>query len=60
MRGSVLVPALVIGFVAPAVAGPFEDGLTAYGKGDYAMTLEHWRPLAEQGQADSQSSIRWQ
>ena len=59
MRGSVLVPALIVGFVAPALAGPFEDGLTAYGKGDYATTLEYWRPLAEQGLADAQSSVGW-
>jgi hypothetical protein len=32
-----------------AIAAPFEDGVAAYQRGDYAMTLEIWRPLAEAG-----------
>ena len=59
MIGAALILALVLGFVAPAVAEPFEDGLGAYAKGDYATTLEYWRPLAEQGLADAQCSLGW-
>jgi hypothetical protein len=32
-------------------AGPFEEGLAAYERGDYATALRLWRPLAEQGEA---------
>jgi TPR repeat protein len=32
-----------------AVAGPREDGWTAYGRGDYATAMTYWRPLADQG-----------
>jgi uncharacterized protein len=40
-----------------AIAGPFEDGVTAYGRGDYAMTLQLWRPQAEQGHAVAQYNL---
>ena len=46
MRAAVLIFVLMAGFVASAAAEPFEDGLLAYGKGDYATALKHWRPLA--------------
>ena len=35
-------------------AGPYEDGLAAYERGDYATALRLWRPLAEQGNAGAQ------
>ena len=59
MRCAVLIFVLIAGFVAPAGAEPFEDGLVAYGEGDYATALKHWRPLAERGRADAQSSLGW-
>jgi TPR repeat protein len=37
-----------------AVAGPLEDGVSAYHAQDYAKALELWRPLAEKGNADAQ------
>jgi TPR repeat protein len=47
----------VMALTAPAIAGPHEDGLAAYRRGDYATTLRLWRPLAEQGQAWAQFNL---
>jgi TPR repeat protein len=38
-------------------AGPFEDGLAAYDRGDYVTALRLWRPLADQGDAVAQNSL---
>ena len=43
--------------VASAVAGPYEDGLAAYNRGDYATALRLFPPLAEQGNALSQREL---
>jgi uncharacterized protein len=54
---------LVAGFVVAvmltgaAVAGPLEDGLAAYVRGDYAEALRLWRPLADQGHAAAQFNV---
>jgi len=40
-----------------AVAGPFEDGQTAYERGDYATAFKLWRPLAEHGDAEAQYNL---
>ncbi len=48
-----------------AAAGPLEEGVTeewanafaAFFWGDFATALRLWRPLAEQGDADAQSSL---
>ena len=53
MKRTVLFLALVV-FSALAVAGPLEDGLSAYEKFDYATALRLWRPLAEHGNASAQ------
>src|SRR5262249_61796453 len=51
----VIAAILLIGsFAAPVLAGPFEDGIAAYGKGDYAAALLLLRPLADQGTARAQ------
>ena len=47
----------IIAFAVPADAGPFEDGLAAYDRGDYATALKFWRPLAEQGDAEAQNNL---
>ena len=55
---TILVSAvLALGFSAPAVAGPFEDGVTAYDRNDYSTAMRHWRPLADQGNPAAQSNI---
>jgi len=42
---------------APAWAEPFEDGLAAYRRSDYASALQTWRPLAEKGNARAQCHV---
>src|SRR5262244_671550 len=37
-----------------AAAGSFGDGLSAYERGDYAQAMNHWQPLAVQGDAAAQ------
>jgi TPR repeat protein len=51
-----LFVAVLIGFAAPVHAG-FDDGVTAYNKGDYATAYEEFKPLAEQGDAKSQYNL---
>jgi len=51
MRKSALIGsivALVLGS-APASAGPWEDGMVAYNRGDYVPATRLFRPLAEAG-----------
>jgi TPR repeat protein len=38
-------------------AGAFEDGLAAAQRGNYAIALQLWRPLAEQGNAQAQNAL---
>jgi TPR repeat protein len=40
--------------IAPAVAGPLEDGMEAYLDKDYLKAVQTWRPLAEAGDATAQ------
>ena len=48
--------AVAVMLTGVAVAGPFEDGVAAYDRGDYATALRLWRPLAEEGNPDAQAS----
>jgi len=45
---------LSVSLAAPVAAGPFEDGIAAHNRGDYATALRLWRPLADQGHASAQ------
>ena len=56
LRSGFLVLA-IMAMAVPANAGPFEDGLAAYRRDDYATALKFWRPLAEQGGALAQSNL---
>ncbi|MGH6717915.1 MAG: tetratricopeptide repeat protein [Alphaproteobacteria bacterium] len=56
LRITVVLAAAVV-VCAAARAGPFEDGVEAYNRGDYATALELFRPLAEQGLAEAQSYL---
>jgi TPR repeat protein len=42
---------------AGAVAGPWEDGMVAYNRGDYVPALKLFRPLAQAGNAKAQNVI---
>ena len=45
---------MLVAIGGAAAAGPFEDAVAAYHRGDYATALRLWHPLAEQGDADAQ------
>jgi len=48
---------VIMAQVVPAHAGPFEDGVAAYERGEYATALKLLRPLAEQGVAEAQYKL---
>ena len=56
MVGGLLVAAQFLG-IAAAVAGPWEDGMAAYNRGDYVPAIRLFRPLAEQGNPKAQSVL---
>ena len=63
MRKSVLIGcALMVlastsGVFSEAWAGPWEDGMAAYNRGDYVPAIRLFRPLAEKGNPNAQSVI---
>jgi ATP-dependent protease ClpP protease subunit len=52
---ALLVAAMLLGRVA--VAGPFEDGLAAYDRGDYETAYQLFSSLAEQGHVAAQFNL---
>ena len=54
--GGILLAAQLMGTFA-AVAGPWEDGMAAYNRGDYVPAIRLFRPLAEQGNAKAQNVL---
>jgi TPR repeat protein len=54
VAGSIAV-AQLISFAA--FAGPWEDGMAAYNRGDYMPAIRLIRPLAEQGNAKAQNIL---
>src|SRR5437868_6420693 len=48
---------LALGFSARLIAGPFEDGMAAYDKGDHSTAMRYWRGLADQGNPAAQSNL---
>jgi TPR repeat protein len=63
MRKSILIGGVIMvlanasGGVSVALAGPWEDGMSAYNRGDYVPAIRLFRPLAEQGNPKAQSVI---
>src|SRR4029450_1264864 len=60
MRKSILIGAImasVSGAFSTAIAGPWEDGMAAYNRGDYVPAIRLFRPLAEQGNAKAQNVL---
>jgi TPR repeat protein len=51
ITAGVVALAVTLGFTAPVVAETAEDGITAYGRGDYTTAMRLLRPLAEQDQS---------
>jgi len=56
MFGGLVLAAQILGIVG-AVAGPWEDGMAAYNRGDYVPAIRLFRPLAEQGNAKAQNVL---
>jgi TPR repeat protein len=56
MIGGLVVAAQFLG-IAGAGAGPWEDGMASYNRGDYMPAIRLFRPLAEHGNAKAQHLI---
>jgi len=54
LRAALAVGLMVTVLLGTAVAGPYEDGVEAYQRGDYAAVMRLVRPLANQGNAMAQ------
>src|SRR5579859_4056342 len=54
--GGLIVAAQILGAWS-AFAGPWEDGMAAYNRGDYVPAIAVFRALAEQGNAKAQSAL---
>ena len=54
--GGLIMAAQILGGFG-AVAGPWEDGMAAYNRGDYVPAIRLFRPLAEQGNAKAQNVL---
>ena len=54
--GGLIVAAQILGS-AIALAGPWEDGMAAYNRGDYLPAIRLFRPLAEQGNPKAQNVL---
>jgi TPR repeat protein len=57
VKAALAVLVLSLSLAAPVAAGPFEDGVAAYEREDYATALRLLRPLAEQGEASAQFNL---
>jgi TPR repeat protein len=51
--GGLMLAVQILGS-AGALAGPWEDGMAAYNRGDYAPAIRLFRPLAQAGNARAQ------
>ena len=54
--GGLILAVQVLGS-AGALAGPWEDGMAAYNRGDYVPAVRVFRAMAEQGNAKAQSVL---
>ena len=56
IAGGLIAAALVLRG-AGALAGPWEDGMAAYSRGDYVPAMALFRPLARKGNAKAAAAI---
>jgi hypothetical protein len=54
--GGLILAAQMLGSFG-AVAGPWEDGMASYNRGDYVPAVKVFRAMAEQGNAKAQSVL---
>ena len=52
-----LTLAVLLGSAGVSVSQDFQKGSDAYNRGDYALALREFTPLAEQGDADAQFNL---
>jgi TPR repeat protein len=59
MRKSILIGGVIMALAnaSGSLAGPWEDGMAAYNRGDYMPAIRLFRPLAEAGNPKAQSVI---
>jgi len=59
MRKSILIggAAMLLASMSGASAGPWEDGMASYNRGDYVPAIKLFRPLAQAGNAKAQSIL---
>jgi hypothetical protein len=57
MKHALAAIILALSLTAPVAAGPLEDATAAYDRGDYAVALRLFRPLANQGDAYVQTNL---
>ena len=57
MRHAIIAVLLLAALAGTAVAGPFEDGVSGYQRGDYDEAARLYRRAAEQGYADGQFNL---
>jgi TPR repeat protein len=55
--GFVGVVAIILASIVAAYAGPWEDGMVAYNRGDYVPAVKLFRPLAQAGNAKAQGVL---
>ena len=56
IAGGLIAAAQILG-PSGALAGPWEEGMAAYNRGDYVPAMALFRPLARQGNARAQGLI---
>jgi hypothetical protein len=56
LAGGLILATQIWGAMA-AFAGPWEDGMAAYNRGDYVPAVQVFRAMAEQGNAEAQNLL---
>ena len=56
-KTAVVAPILAAAFAGSVAAGPFEDGLNAVAREDYATAIRLWGTLADQGNVRAQVAL---
>ena len=54
VRSTLAASWMLVAMAGTVVAGPFEDAVAAYEKGDHVTALQLFRPLADDGREDAQ------
>src|SRR5712671_4466078 len=59
MRKSILIGGVIMALAnaSGSLAGPWEDGMAAYNRGDYMPAIRLFRPLAEAGNPKAQNVL---